>query len=95
MSSHSDSFDVCKMSNIGKSLKMKLSLEANKSLKLKSKTGSISFPLLGKSVGWNIVCYSSATYVSLEDESPPGGLIIFACGRMNRMAPICWSSKKT
>ena len=54
-------FDVCRMSNTGKSL-----FEANKSLiKLKSKTGLIYFPQPEKPVGLSIVCYSDATYASL------------------------------
>lgn len=89
------SFDVCRMSNIGKSPKVKFLFEANKSLiKLKSRTGSISFPQLGKPSDLNIVCYSDATYASLEDGSSQGGFIILVCGKINRMAPICWSSKK-
>ena len=89
------SFDVCQMSNTGKSPKVKLLFEANKSLqKLKARTGSITFPQLGKPSALNIVCYADATYASLEDGSSQGGFIIFVCGTMNRMAPICWSSKK-
>ena len=58
------------MSNIGKSLKVKLLFKANKSLvKLKSKTDSICFPQLEKPVGLCIVCYSDAAYVSLKEES--------------------------
>ena len=64
------SFDVCMMSNTGNSIKVKLLFEANKSpLKSKSKTGSMSLPQLGKPASLNIVCYSDATYASLEDES--------------------------
>lgn len=86
---------MCRMSNIGKSPKVKLLFEANKSLKkLKSRTGSIFFSQLGKPSDLNIVCYSDATYASLEDGSSQGGFIIFVCGKMNRIAPICWSPKK-
>ncbi|GAB1599998.1 hypothetical protein Ahia01_000277300 [Argonauta hians] len=89
------SFDVCRMSNTGKSPKVKLLFEANKSLlKLKSKTGSISFPQLGNPSDLSVVCYSDATYASLEDGSSQGGFIILVYDKMNRLAPICWSSKK-
>ena len=67
--------------------------KANKTLlKWKSKTGSTSFPQLGKPL--NIVCYLDATYASLEDESSEGGFIIFVYDNINRIAPMCWSSKK-
>ena len=42
-------FDVCQMSNTVKFPKVKLLFEANKALqKLKSRTGSITFPQLGR-----------------------------------------------
>ena len=66
------------MSNTGKSLKVKLQFEAKKSLlKLKSKTGSISFPQLGKHSDLNIVCCSDATYASLKDGSLWSGFTFF------------------
>ena len=60
------SFDACRMSNTGKSPKVKLQFETNKSLlKFKWKTGSISFSQPGKLVGLNIVCFSDAIYARL------------------------------
>ena len=77
------------MSDTEKSLKVKLLFEVNKSLlKIKSKIGSTSFSQLGKPASLNIVCYSDATHVNLEDGFSPGGFIIFVCGRMNRMVPM-------
>ena len=67
------SFDVCRMSNTRKSLKLKLLFKVNKlQLRLTSKIGSISFLQLGNPVGWNIVCYSDATYASFKDGSSQG-----------------------
>ena len=78
------------MSNIGKFPKVKLLFKANKALqKLKSRTGSITFPQLERPSDLNIVCYADATYASLEDESSQGGFIIFVCSMTNRMAPTC------
>ena len=100
MGSHSDStwciiWIVCRRNSTGKFSKVKLLFGANKSqLKLTSKTGFISFPLLGKPIGLNIVWNSNAAYASIENGSPRSGFIIFICNRMNKMAPICWSSKK-
>ena len=89
-------FDVHWMSNTGKFPKMKLLFEANKAQqKSKSRTGSITFPQVGRLTDLNIVCYEDATYASLEDGSSQGGFIIFVSDTMNRMAPLCWSSKKT
>ena len=83
------------MSNTRKFPKVKLLFQANKAFqKLKSRTGSITFPLLGKLSDLNIVCYADAIYASLEDGSSRGGFIIFVCGMINRMDPIYWSSKK-
>ena len=49
-------FDVCQMSNSGKFPKVKLLIKVNKALqKLKSRTGSITFPQLGKPSDLNIV----------------------------------------
>ena len=88
-------FDVCWMSNTGKFPKLKLLFEANKALqKLKSRTRCITFSQLEKLSDFNIVCYANATYASLEDGSSQGGFIIFVCSMINRMVPICWSSKK-
>ena len=86
-------FDMCWMSNTGKFAKVKLLFKANKALKkLKSRTGSITFPpQLGKSSDLNIVCYADETYACLEDGSSQGGFNIFVCGATNRMAPIYWS----
>ena len=61
--------------------------------KLKSRTGSIIFPQLGRPSDLNFVCSGDLTYASLEDGSSQDGFIILVCGMMNRMAPICWSSK--
>ena len=73
---------------------MKFLFEANKSLlKLKSKTDSISFLQLEKPASLNIVFFSDANYASLEDGTSQGGFY-HLCGRMNRIAPIYWSSKK-
>ena len=59
-----EAFDVCRTSNPGKFPKVKLLFKPNKVLqKLKSKTGSIAFPQLGKHSNLNIVCYADATYV--------------------------------
>ena len=56
-----EAFDVCQMSNTGKFLKVKLFFEANKvKQKLKSRTGSITFPQLGRLSDSNIVCYADA-----------------------------------
>ena len=64
------SFNVSRMSNTGKSPKVKLLFKVNKSLqKLKSKTDSIFFPQLGKPVGPSIVSYADAIYASIEDGS--------------------------
>ena len=80
------------MSNTAKFLKVNLLFEANKALqKLKSMTGSVTFPQLGKPSDLNI---AYATYANLEDEPSQGGFIIFICGTMDRMALICWSSQK-
>ena len=60
-------FDVCRISNTGKFLKVKLLFEANKVLKkMKSRTCSITFPRLGRPSDLNIVCYADAIYTSLE-----------------------------
>ena len=83
------------MSNTGKFPKVKLLFEANKTLqKLKSRTGSITFPQLGKPSDLNIVWYADATYASLEDGSSQDGFIIFVYGTMNRVAPIAGHHKK-
>ena len=85
-------FDVCQMSNTGKFPKVKLLFEANKARqKLKSRTGSMTFPQLRRLSDLNIVCYTDATYISLEDGSSQVGFIIFVCGMTNRMVPICQS----
>ena len=77
-------FNVGWISNKRKFTKGKLLFETNKALqKLKSKTGSLTFPQLGKSSNLNTVCYTDATYASLEDGSSRGGFIIFVCGMMN------------
>ena len=56
-------FDVCQMSF------QNLLLELNNALqKLKSRTGSIIFPQLGRPSDLNIVYYAYATYASFEDE---------------------------
>ena len=87
-------FDMCWISNTRKFPKVKLLSEANKPLqKLKSRTCSITFPQLGKPSDLNIIYYADATYTSLEDGSLQSGFIIFVCGVMNRMAPICRLSK--
>ena len=88
-------FDVGKISNAGKHPKVKLLSEANKVLiKLKSKTGSIYFPNLGKPSDLKVLCYSDATYASLEDGSSQGGFVILVQGVGDKLAPICWSSKR-
>ena len=88
-------FDVCRMSNTGKFPKVKLLFEANKApQKLKSRTDSLIFPQLERPSLMNIVRYADATYATLEDGSSQSGFIIFVCGTINRIAPICWSSKK-
>ena len=75
------SFDVCRMSNTGKYLKVKVLFEANKTpLKLKLMTGSISFPQLKKSGRMKIICYLGATYASLEDGASLSDFIIFVTG---------------
>lgn len=88
-------FDVCKMSNTGKHPKVKALFEANKALsKLKSKKGSITFPKLGKPSDLHILCYTDASYASLEDGSSQGGFVVFIGGSTDKMAPMCWASKK-
>ena len=88
------SYDVCSISNIGKKPRMKKIIEANKVLaKLKANKGSITFPKISKSSELNVIVYSDATYASLDDGSSQGGFIIFV-GYEEKLAPICWSSKK-
>ena len=88
-------FDESRVSDTGKFAKMKLLFKANKAQqKLKSRTGHITFPQLGRPSDLNIVCYADATNASLEDGSSQDSLIIFVCGTMNRIISICWSSKK-
>ena len=83
------------MSNIGKFPKLKLLFKDNKAQqKLKSTTGSITFPHVGRSSDLIIIYYADATYASLEDGSSLGDFIIFVCGMTNIMTPIFWSSKK-
>ena len=83
------------MSNTGKFSKVKLFFKANKALQtLKSRTSFITFPQLRRPLDLNIVCYADTTSASLDEGSSWDGFIIFVCGMMNRMAPICWSSKK-
>ena len=73
---------------------MKKIIEANKVLaKLKANKGSITFPKISKSSELNVIVYSDATYASLDDGSSQGGFIIFV-GYEEKLAPICWSSKK-
>lgn len=55
------SFNVCRMSNIGKHPKVKMLFEANKSIKVKNLRGSVSFPELRKLSEVNVVCYPDAT----------------------------------
>ena len=81
------SFNVCRMSNTEKYLKVRLLFETNKFLlEWKSKTCSLSFPQWGKPADLKIVGYSDVTYASLEDVYLQGGFMIFVFGRMNRMA---------
>ena len=83
-------FDVCWMSNTRKFLKVKLFFKANKALqKLKSKTGSITFPQLERPSNSNIVCNADTTYTILEDGSSQGGFYNFClCHNDQNMAPI-------
>ena len=82
------------MNNTRKFPKVRLLIEANEVLKkLKSRTGSITFPQLGRHSDLIIVCYADATSASLEDGFSQGCFIIFVCGMMNRIAFICWPSK--
>ena len=83
-------FDVCQMSNSRKFPKVKLLFMANKARQqLKSRTGFMTFTQLGRPSDLNIICYADETYASLEEGSSPGGFIIFVCGTVNRIAPIC------
>ena len=88
-------FDMCQLSTTGKFPKVKLLFESNKEQqKLKSRTGSITFPQLRRPLDLNIVCHADATYASLEDGSSQGGFIIYFFGMTNKMALIYCSSKK-
>ena len=55
--------------------------------KLKSKKGSITFPKLGKPSDLHILCYTDASYPSLEDGSSQGGFVVFIGGSTDKMAP--------
>ena len=86
------SFYECRISNTGKSPKVKLLFKANKTLlKLDSTIGSIWFPQLGL----NIVCYSDAIDACLEDRSSPSGFIIFVWGKYKRIDSYMLVIKKT
>ena len=88
------SYDVCRISNIGKHPKVKMLIEANKSLtKLKSKDITISFSNIGNPEDLTVTCFCDASYASLEDGSSHGGFIIFVEGSRG-VAPISWQSKK-
>lgn len=41
-----------------------------------------------------VICYSDSTYAILEDGSSQGGFIIFVGSKMDKVIPMCWSSKK-
>ncbi len=63
---------------------MKLHFEANEAQqKLKSRTGSITFPLLARPSDLNIVYNVDTPNVSLEDGSSLDGFINFVCGTAN------------
>ena len=88
-------FDVCKVSNPGKSPKVNAIIEANNTVrKLKLSTGCITFPSIGKVKDMQVLVYSDATYASLEDGASQGAYIIFVKGKGDKMAPISWSSKR-
>lgn len=88
------SFDVCKISNVGKHPKVQILADANKSLiKLKSKQSGISFKKIGRPEELTVSCYCDATYASLEDGSSQGGFIVLVEGEKG-IAPISWQSKK-
>lgn len=63
-------FDVCRMSNTEKHIKVRKLFEANEVLsKLKSKKGVVSFPALEKNPSnLNIISYFDPTYASLEND---------------------------
>ena len=88
------SYDVCRMSNVGKQPKVKMINEANKSLmKLKATKSTLSYMNIGTPEELSITVFCDATYASLNDGSSQGGFIIFIEGSKG-IAPISWQSKK-
>jgi transposase InsO family protein len=89
------SFETCTMSNTGKHPTVKMLHDANKGVsKLKSKSVTLKFPNLGNADDLKVVTYCDATYASLQDGSSHGGFMVFVKGINDKVAPICWQSKK-
>lgn len=89
------SYDVCAMSNTGKSPKVKMIKDANRALKkMKNNSLSLHFPCLGDPKRLEVLAFSDATYASLPDGSSQGGHIVLLKGENNQIAPISWQSKK-
>ena len=90
------SFETCKMSNIGKDPKINILNLANKALlKLKRNEVKLQFPSLGDSKKLSVIVYSDATYASfLEDGSSQGGHIVFLKGCNDKVVPIMWKSTR-
>ena len=89
------SFDVCSISNTGKSPKVKLMKDANKALKRgKANKLALIYPPLGDPKNFRIFVFSDATYASLGDGASQGAFIVFLQGANGLIAPICWQSKK-
>ena len=89
------SFEVCAMSNTGKSPELKMIKQANCALrKMKNKELTLHFPPLNLNDKFEIVVYSDATYASLNDGSSQGTHIVFLKGASGNVCPIAWQSKK-
>ena len=71
-------FDVCQVSNYGKSPTVSDILLANKTVeKAKKNKLRLIFPDLGNPEFWEVKVYSDAAHANLKDEKSTGGFIVF------------------
>ena len=87
-------FEVCQVSNYGKTPTVSDIVLANKIVEKANKNRlRIVFPDLGNPQLWEVKAYSDASHANLKGEKSTGGFIVFVEGN-GKLAPILWSSKK-